>query len=67
MYQNSTSQETSRFSRIFRFFGLSRDEGASYARIEDQCRFETFADQPDCGSYNEAFIMQQWTGNNPNH
>jgi hypothetical protein len=24
-------------------------------------------DRPECGGYNEAFIIQHWTGYNPNH
>ncbi len=57
-----------RFFRIsFRFFGISRDTDQSRCADNHDLIPEALCDRPDCGDYNEAFVMQQWANYSPHH
>ncbi len=69
MYQRKTTagRLISGFSQIIRFFGWSQEPESSRNGSDDHGRRDTSDSRPDCGGFNEAFIMQQWTGYNPHH
>ncbi len=67
MQQQDTHSAISGISRIVRFFALSQDQDSAKNGHEDYSKWETADDRLDCGGFNEAFIVQSWTGYNPHH
>jgi hypothetical protein len=63
----TTVNTSSRLVPIFRFFGLSQEPNRCDSDAYSDSTWEPSTDRPDCGGYNEAFIMQYWASYYPRH
>jgi len=50
---------------ITRWFGLSQSARHSEPGIKSDRRPNPGYEQPDCGAYNEAFVVQHWASFGP--
>ena len=67
MNQNNPSEIRSNPALVLisRWFGLSQHTDGDETGINSDPRMNRMDGQPDCGAYNEAFVMQHWASFGP--
>jgi hypothetical protein len=64
---HSNSKSASLASLLSRLTGIGPRNTTQPLPEEAQDYYYAGKDPVDCGGYNEAFVMQYWTGYNPRH
>jgi hypothetical protein len=67
MLQNNRNKIRSNpaLALISRWFRLSQTRDRAEPGIEEDLNLEPFDRRPDCGAYNEAFVIQNWASFGP--
>jgi hypothetical protein len=69
MLQNdsTTANAVASLARIFGYFGRSQQANQSDSDAYRDSKWESIDERPECGGFNEAFVIQHWASYSPRH